>query len=133
MEPAMSGRLSLPLCVIGTVLACALIGTRPSAAQDPCTLDDPPPPPECYGVSVTPKGDVSATRVANTGGYPEAFTFQNTGNADTHTITCQGSGNVTCTGTSVSSVTSLSATVDAYYSVGAPGTGTLTLTATGSN
>jgi len=129
----MSGRLSLPLCVIGTVLACALIGTRPSAAQDPCKLDDPPPPPECYSVSVTPKGAVTAVRVANTEEYSEDFTVQNTGNADTYRISCQGTGNVTCTRTSASSVTDFSATVSAFYTVGASGNGTLTLTATGSN
>ncbi|HEX7051878.1 MAG TPA: DUF6443 domain-containing protein, partial [Longimicrobiales bacterium] len=89
-----------------------------------------------YGVSVTPDGTTTPTRKANTGGYSQTFTIKNTGStSNTFTFTCTGSGGVTC-GTAPSSVTlaaGASTTRTQSYSVGAPGTGKLTLTATGSN
>ena len=126
---------SIPLWLAAVAILLALIlSPRPVAAQDPCTQIFPPPPPECYGVSVTPKGDVTPTRPPNTGGYSQTFIVTNTGIADTYTIGCYGAGGVTCTGTSETSLDPGSGTaVIAYYSVGAPGTGSLTLTATGSN
>jgi RHS repeat-associated protein len=125
----------IPLRVATFAVLLALVfSPRPVAAQDPCTQIFPPPPPECYGVSVTPKGEVTPTRPPNSGPYSQTFIVTNTGIADTYTIGCQGSGGVTCTGTSESSLDPGSGTaVIAYYSVGAAGTGTLTLTATGSN
>src|SRR5207302_7922830 len=102
------------------VCTLALVLTPGSAAgvQDPCTQINPPPPPSCYGVSVTPKGDTTATLRANTGGYSAIFAVQRTGNIETYTIGCQGSGNITCTGVSPSSVSDF-ANVGATYSVGA--------------
>ncbi len=122
---------SIP-AVLLTGLALTLSAPAPAFAQDPCRQDDPPPPPECWSVSVTPQGGVTATRSANSGGYSELFVVQNTGLFDTYTITCAGSANVTCTGVSPNSVDG-SATVTAFYSVGGPGDGTLTVCATGSN
>jgi RHS repeat-associated protein len=86
-----------------------------------------------YSVAVTPDGATVPTRLANTGGFSETFTITNTGyHGDTFTIGCIGSSNITCTGTSVSSVNLASGTstlVTASYSASDPGTGTLTLTA----
>src|SRR5206468_2720861 len=62
----------------------------------------------------------------------QAFFVQRTGNPETYAIGCQGSGNVTCTGVSPTSVSD-AATVVATYSVGAPGMGTLTVSASGAN
>jgi RHS repeat-associated protein len=89
-----------------------------------------------YGVAVTPDGQTSATRTANTGGHSETFTVQNTGSAsNTYSFSCSGAGGVTC-GTAPGNVTlgaGAQTTVSMPYSVGAPGTGTLTLTASGTN
>jgi RHS repeat-associated protein len=88
-----------------------------------------------YAVAVTPDGSSTANRTAYTGGYSETFTVKNTGlSSNTYTIGCSGGTNVTCTGTSVPSVTLASGAqtnVTASYSVGAPGTGVLSLSATG--
>src|SRR5437879_4518728 len=127
-------RLSLSL----TCLICGLLRFSTPArasAQDPCFLDDPPPPSNCFMVSVTPNSATTRARPANSGGFSETFTVENTGlEGDTYTITCASSGNVTCTGTSTSSVTLFyggSTSVSASYSVGAVGSGGLTLTARG--
>ncbi len=89
-----------------------------------------------YGVSVTPDGGTAPTRAANTGGYSETFTVTNTGSAsNTFTFFCGGAGGVTC-GTVPAAVTvgaGLQTSVSMPYSVGAPGTGGLALTATGTN
>jgi len=89
-----------------------------------------------YGVSLTPDGGTAPTRTANTGGYSETFTVLNTGSAsNTFSFTCSGVGGVTC-GTAPAAVTlgaGLQTTVTMPYSVGAPGTGTLTVTASGTN
>ncbi|MGH7570134.1 MAG: hypothetical protein ACREL9_14380 [Gemmatimonadales bacterium] len=119
------------------LFAASLLATpRALSAQDPCEQINPPPPPSCWSVSVTPDGQGTPTRPANTGGYSATFTVENFGLGDTYDITCSGAGNVTCTGTSVPSVIFTgygSTTVTAFYSVGAPGTATLTLSAWGSN
>jgi RHS repeat-associated protein len=90
---------------------------------------------DSYGVSVTPDGGTSVPRVAFSSGYSETFTIQNTGiTNDTYTITCGGTGPVTCTGTSATNVSVAgggSTQVTAYYSTGAAGTGSLQLTASG--
>jgi len=95
------------------------------------TVTAPPTP----GVSVTPHGGTAPTRTPNTGGYSETFTITNTGNVPiTYTLSCTTSSNVTCTRISLTSValSAGAATTDtAYYNVGAPGTGTLSLTASG--
>jgi RHS repeat-associated protein len=89
-----------------------------------------------YGVTVTPDNGTAPNRTANTGGYSETFTVQNTGSqSNTFTFSCGGAAGVTC-GTIPSPVTvgaSAQTTVAMLYSVGAPGTGTLTLTASGTN
>ncbi len=103
-------------------------------ASDPGTYSVPI---VSYGVAVTPDGATSATRTANTGGYSESFTVQNTGSAsNTFSFSCSGAGGVTCG--SVPGAVTLAGnggqtTVSMPYSVGAPGTGTLTLTASGTN
>jgi len=93
-----------------------------------------------WSVAVTPDGAAAPQRRENTGGYTASFTVQNTGTAqDTYTLTCGGATNVTCGGltiggvaaTSVTLAGGTSATVVASYGVGAPGTGTLSLTAAG--
>ncbi len=90
-----------------------------------------------YGVAVTPDGQQGPTRSANTTGYSASFTVQNTGSAsNTYTISCGSTAPVTCTGVSPASVSlgsGASTTVSAFYNVGAPGTGTITLTASGTN
>ena len=90
-----------------------------------------------YGVAVTPDGGTAAARQANTGGFSETFTVQNTGTAsNTYSFACSGTGGVTC-GTVPAPVplgpSPAQTPVSMPYSVGAPGTGTLTLTATGTN
>ncbi len=94
-------------------------------------------PVSTYGVAVAPDGGTTPTRQANTTGYSATFTVQNTGNtANTYTISCAGSSNVTCTGVSSGSVplgAGASTAVNAFYNVGAPGSGSLTLTASGTN
>lgn len=90
-----------------------------------------------YGVSVTPDGSVAAKRPANTTGYDEVFTVQNTGSVpNTYTLNCTSVSGVTCSRVSASTLTLAANTsqVDtAFYNVGAIGTGTLTLTASGTN
>jgi len=89
-----------------------------------------------YAVSVTPDGGTAPTRTANTGGHSEPFTVTNNGSAqNTFSFSCSGAGGVTC-GTAPASVPinpGQSANVSMPYSVGAPGSGTLTLTAAGTN
>jgi len=87
-----------------------------------------------YRAVVTPQGTPTPTRSANTNGYTAAFTVQNTGYyTDTlSTSTCTGYVNVTCTGTSPSSVILASGgfqTVTASYNAQGPGTGRLALSA----
>jgi RHS repeat-associated protein len=88
-----------------------------------------------FQVAVAPDGATAQQRLANTTGYSETFTVQNTGTGqDTYTFTCAGAGQVTCTGVNPSTVSltaSASTTVTASYSVGFYGTGTLKLTASG--
>jgi len=95
-----------------------------------------------YGVAVTPDGATAPQRPANSSGYTENFTVQNTGSSqNTFSLVCSGSSNVTCTGLTINgtSVTSVSlaggagATVVAAYNVGAVGTGSLSLAANGTN
>lgn len=103
---------------------------------------------QTYGVTVTPDGGTTPVRQAYTSGGPfgqayfAGFVVKNTGSTtNVYSLTCTSSSNVTCTSlrignTVVQSVTlfpSQTATVNAYYSVGTPGTGTLTLHAAGTN
>jgi RHS repeat-associated protein len=87
-----------------------------------------------YGVAVTPDGGTAPSRTANTGGHSESYTVQNTGTAsNTFTFSCTGATGVTC-GTLPGPVVlnaGAQTNVAMSYSVGAPGTGTLTLRATG--
>jgi RHS repeat-associated protein len=80
---------------------------------------------------VTPDGGTSSARLPNTSGHSASFTVTNTGNApDLINISCWGSSGVTCTGTDVSSIQldgGATGVVYAFYSVGAVGTGVLTL------
>jgi RHS repeat-associated protein len=103
---------------------------------------------QTYGVTVTPDGGTTPARQAYTSGGPfgqayfASFVVKNTGSTtNVYSLTCTGASNVTCTSLrigntvvqSVSLFPSQTATVNAYYSVGAPGTGTLTLHAAGTN
>jgi RHS repeat-associated protein len=86
--------------------------------------------------AVTPDAGTAVNRLTNTGPYSEMFTVKNNGTTlTTFTVTCSGSSNVTCTGVSPSSVQLAGGAqitdATATYSVGATGSGTLTLTATG--
>jgi RHS repeat-associated protein len=89
-----------------------------------------------YGVEVTPNSGTTPTRQANTGGHSATFTVKNTGSAQaTFSFTRSCSGGVTC-GTAPGNVTlnaGAQTTVNQSYSVGSPGTGTITLTANGTN
>lgn len=119
------------------IAALVLIAPRQATAQDPCQQFFPPPPASCYSIAVSPQGDATPTRVAGTGGYTQVFVITLTGElGDTWTIGCSGATGVTCTGTNQGSVTLVgtgdTAQVIATYSVGSAGTGSLTLTATGS-
>jgi RHS repeat-associated protein len=84
-----------------------------------------------YAVSVTPDGGTAPDRSATTGGYTASFTIANTGQlTDTYYLSCSSVTPVTCDGLSQSQVTVLPAKyghVTASYSVGNPGTGSLTL------
>ena len=86
-------------------------------------------------VSVTPKGD-STKVVPYTSGNTVTFTVKNTGNdSDTYTFTDSYGAPVTGVSlnpTSAALTKGNATTVTATYSVGAPGTGKVTLTATGS-
>jgi hypothetical protein len=108
-----------------TLFADGAIGGASDQGSYNVTVTAPPTP----AVSVTPDGATAPTRTANTGGYNQTFTITNTGNVQaTYTLTCSGSSNVTCTRINLTSVTlaaGAAATDTAYYSVGAPGTGTL--------
>jgi len=98
-------------------------------AQDCQTGCGGPP----YSVSVTPDNGSTPSRPNQSGGWSATFTVRNTGTAsDVYDITCNGAAGVTCTGTDVASVHVASgglAVVTAFYDVGAPGTGHLTLDA----
>jgi RHS repeat-associated protein len=88
------------------------------------------------GVTVTPHSAMATTRTANTGGYSESFTVQNNGStSNTFTFSCNGVNNVTCG--SVPAPVTLAGfaqtTVGMPYSVSVPGTGVLSLTASGTN
>ena len=84
-------------------------------------------------IAVTPDGTATPTQAANTTDLRAVFTVRNIGSSSaTYTLSCAGLTNVTCTGLSKSSMTlgvGISDTVTATYSVGSPGTGTLSLTA----
>src|SRR6266542_46942 len=113
------------------VAAVTLVAPPNAVAQNPC--EQIPPAPECFRVSVTPDGQSTTLRPPYSGPYTEVFTITNTGQVgDGYTITCGGSAFVTCTGTSTGFV-SLSpsdwTTVEVYYTVAGPGTGSLTLSA----
>jgi RHS repeat-associated protein len=88
-----------------------------------------------FGAAVTPDGAPVTTGPANTTGHSEAFTVQNTGTlSNTYSFACGATAPITCTGLSTTSATvAAGATTDvtAFYSVGANGTGSLSLTATG--
>ena len=126
-------RVSNPSALMALVSLFAALCAAPAAAQDPCMEIEPPP--ECFAVSVTPDGTAGGTHFPNTGGHSEAFTIENLGlNWDSYSLECSGSGTVTCTGLSQSSVAvgaGQSTVITAYYSVGAGGTGSLSVTATG--
>jgi len=87
-------------------------------------------------VAVTPDSAATLPHSSQTGGYYAIFTVANRDTAtDTYALTCTSSTNVTCTRISLGSVTLATGkdTVDtAFYSLGAAGAGSLTLTATGS-
>jgi RHS repeat-associated protein len=87
-----------------------------------------------YRAVVTPQGTTTPTRSANTSGYTATFTVQNVGYyTDTlNTSACTGYVDVTCTGTTPSSVilaAGASQTVTASYNVQGPGTGRLAVSA----
>jgi YD repeat-containing protein len=84
-------------------------------------------------VAVAPDGAAAGGKPANTGGYSESFTVQNTSGAQlAYSLSCSGSSNTTCTGLSQASLTLAAGqqqSITAFYSVGAAGTGTLAVTA----
>ena len=89
-------------------------------------------PPVTRGVTVTPD-NLGLTENTTTG--PVSFVVQNTGNAsDNFALSCAGGGNNTClsiTPSSLSLAAGASAPVAASFSGGTPGTGSVTLYATG--
>src|SRR4051812_20876282 len=75
----------------GTISLTAASGTLTDAGSYTVKL---------RGLSVTPDGGVASQRITGTGGYSETFTIQNTGQiAESYTLGCAGSSNVTCSGT----------------------------------
>jgi RHS repeat-associated protein len=95
-----------------------------------------PPPGPNYAVTVTPDGATAPTWLANTSGHVALVTVWNTGTTqDAFDITCAGSGTATCPAfvTSFSLKANSTATVAVTYSVGAAGSGVLTVTASGSD
>ena len=111
----------------GTIILTASGGTSDQGSYN-VTVTGP------AGVSVTPDGQISATRFSGGTGYSETFAVLNTGaGQNTYSFTCSGAGGVVC-GAVPSPVTlnpNIGTNVSMPYSVGAAGTGTLTLTASG--
>jgi RHS repeat-associated protein len=89
-----------------------------------------------YGVSVTPNGATAPASKPYSSGDSVVFTIKNTGStSNTYTFTCSGMGGVTC-GPAPAAVTLAAGaqmTRTQRYSVGGPGTGTIILTASGTN
>jgi hypothetical protein len=92
-------------------------------------------PDPIFAVAVTPDDGSATSPVFGATELTADFVIQNAGNvSDTYTITCTGEGAVTCTGTSATTVQldrGTSAGVTAGYNFGVDPTGTLILTATG--
>jgi len=117
-------------CVLRAILLVTVSsvswGINPTSAQIP---------PPIYAVSVSPKGDSTASWPQNTGGHTYTFTVANGGNRlTTYSIRCLGTGTVTCTSVDHSSVTlqpDASALITATYSVAGLGTGVVKVTASG--
>jgi RHS repeat-associated protein len=114
--------------------ALSITLTRRAAAQT--CLKCPPGGGPANAVGVSPHGGTTPTRAAFTGSYSATYTVSNTGsNAATYDLICHASGGVTCGGVTPSGVTLLaftgSANVTVTYSVGAVGTGKVTLVASG--
>jgi len=109
-------------------LAALVFSPDRAIAQD-CETGCIPP----YRVSVTPDNSTTPWRPNQTGGWSATFTVKNTGSEpDVYELFCNGTAGVTCTGTdslSVSLGSGAQTVVTAFYAVGAPGTGHLTLTA----
>ena len=118
-------------------LACALLGiaaceatpleTSSRLATVACEL-------RCTGVSVTPDDQFVAVP-SNASGHQLEFLVRNTSLAShTYTLSCSATGTVTCTGLNQTSVTlapDQQTAVVASFDTGAPGAGTLALTASG--
>lgn len=121
--PRLTGFISAFLCTLGVT------STGNAQVHTDCVSCD------TYSVAVTPDGSTAPAKAINSTGF-YAFTVKNTGNntGDTFTITCSASGGVTCTGTSVASVTlagGMSSSVKAFFTTGPTvGTGRLNLVAT---
>jgi RHS repeat-associated protein len=136
---------TIRLALTGCLGLLALFAPARAAAQGRAKPQPPAPTvqPLCqtgclvYSVRVTPDNAGGGTLLASSTGHSETFLVTNTGNtADTYDISCSGI-NLSCTGTSLASVSlsaNQSAEVDAYFTAGASsGTARLTLTATSNN
>lgn len=124
--------ISLRIVAISFWLTFPIISVRPLLAQD-CDVEENPPP-QCFVVAVTPDGG-SVSRLFYSSGHSQTFVVRNAGLvADMYNLSCAGTNNVTCTGEVgwVSLLPGDSAQVSVFYTVGPPGIGSLTLTATGS-
>lgn len=103
----------------------------------PCLLwgQAGPLAPPFYEVTVTPDGGNQPTRPPNSGPYIATYTVVNTGGlTDTWSLSCQATGVVLCGPVTPGSTTlggGGQTTVTVSYSVGATGTGVLTLWAEG--
>ena len=88
-------------------------------------------------VSVTPYNQLGWMTIAYTSGFAATYQVHNTGlTANTYSFACSATGNASSYAISQSSATITagdSTQVICYYSSGAPGTGTIVLTATGTN
>jgi len=121
--------------VCGLPAMMLLLGAGVAAAQN--CADDPQycPPPPVYGVDVSPDGATGPTHAGWGGTATVPYTVTNTGNTlSGFSVSCAGSGVVTCTGTSVSYLEidpGLSATVSATYQTTGLGSGGIVLTAQG--
>jgi len=128
-----SHRISLP----GTsAKTCPKLPQGPSGAEPDVLSEAGPPTYVDYAVSVTPDGS-PVTWSAYTNGHTSTFTVTNTGLCgDTYTFAKSAWGPISGVSLNKTSFTlqpGTNTTVVATYNVGPPGTGVLTLTATGVN
>jgi hypothetical protein len=118
-------------CLLVAILACSIVPARSAHAQITNCISCGVP----YKVEVTPDGLPDTLRLANSGPFAVTFTIRNAGDStDTYDLSCSATGPVTCGSLSQSFVHLSPFTetpITVHYTTGAPGSGSLTLHATG--